>query len=68
MQYDVILLNYCGHMLVLQVHVFLLFFFNCIVGTLLTEVFKARLNGALGSLIWWVTTQLMAGGLELGGH
>ena len=55
-------------MLVLQVHVFLLFFFNCIVGTLLTEVFKARLNGALGSLIWWVTTQLMAGGLELGGH
>ena len=29
------------------------------------ETFKARLDGALGSLIWWVATLSMAGGLEL---
>jgi len=29
------------------------------------EAFKARLDGALDSLIWLVATQSMAGGLEL---
>ena len=29
------------------------------------EAFKARLNGIVGSLIWWVATLNMAGGLEL---
>ena len=29
------------------------------------EAFKARLNGILGSLIWWLTTLPMAGVLEL---
>ena len=26
------------------------------------KVFKARLNGALGNLVWWVATLSMAGG------
>ena len=30
-------------------------------------VLKARLDGPLGSLSWWVGTQTMAGGLELYG-
>jgi len=30
------------------------------------EVFKAGLDGALGSLIYWVATLPMAEGLELG--
>ena len=29
------------------------------------EVFKARLDGALGSLVWWEVSLPMAGGLEL---
>ena len=29
------------------------------------EVFKARLDGALGSLNWWTATLPMAGALEL---
>jgi len=29
------------------------------------EVFKARLDGALSSLVWWKTSLLMQGGLEL---
>jgi len=29
------------------------------------EAFEARLNGILGSLIWWLTTLPMAGVLEL---
>jgi len=29
------------------------------------EVFKARLDGALGSLIWWVAALHMTGWLEL---
>ena len=28
------------------------------------EAFKARLNGTLGSLIWWGGIQSLAGGLE----
>jgi len=28
------------------------------------EVFKARLDGALSSLVWWKMSLLMAGGLE----
>ena len=31
------------------------------------EVFKARLDGTLGSLIYWVATPHMAGELELSG-
>nr|XP_047910982.1 glutamate-rich protein 1 isoform X3 [Anser cygnoides] len=31
------------------------------------EVLKARLDGALGSLVWWEVSLPMAGGLELGG-
>jgi len=27
-------------------------------------VFKARLDGALGNLVWWKMSLLMAGGLE----
>ena len=30
------------------------------------EMFKARLDGALGSLSWWVITLPVAGSLELG--
>lgn len=29
------------------------------------EVFKARLDGALGNLVWWEVSLPMAGGLEL---
>jgi len=29
-------------------------------------VFKARLDGALSSLVWWKMSLPMAGGLELG--
>jgi len=29
-------------------------------------VFKARLDGALSSLVWWKVSLPMAGGLELG--
>ena len=32
------------------------------VGTPSLEVLKARLDGALGSLIWWVAPVCMAGG------
>ena len=32
------------------------------------EVLKVRLDGALGSLTWWVATLPMAGGLELDYH
>ena len=28
------------------------------------EVFKARLDGALSSLVWWKVSLVMAGGLE----
>ena len=30
--------------------------------------FKARLDVALGSLVWWLVTRHIAGGLKLGGH
>jgi len=30
------------------------------------EVFKARLDGALSSLVWWKVSLPMAAGLELG--
>jgi len=36
-----------------------------VVDALSLEAFKARLDGALGSLIWWVATLPMSGGLEL---
>jgi len=29
------------------------------------EAFKARLNVALGSLVWWLATLHIAGGLKL---
>jgi len=32
------------------------------------EAFKARLDVALGSLVWWMATLHMAGGLKLGDH
>jgi len=32
------------------------------------EAFKARLDVALGSLLWWLATLPMAGGLKLGDH
>ena len=32
------------------------------------EAFKARLDVALGSLVWWLATLHIAGGLELNGH
>ena len=31
------------------------------------EVLKARLDGALGNLVWWEVSLPMARGLELGG-
>ena len=31
------------------------------------QVFKARLDGVLGSMIWWLTILPMAGWLELDG-
>ena len=30
------------------------------------DAFKARLDVALGSLVWWLVTLNMAGGLKLG--
>ena len=30
------------------------------------EAFKARLDVALGSLVWWLATLHIAGGLKLG--
>ena len=32
------------------------------------EAFKARLDVALGSLVWWLATLHIAGGLKLHGH
>ena len=32
------------------------------------EAFKARLHVALGSLVWWLVTLHIAGGLKLDGH
>jgi len=32
------------------------------------ETFKARLDVALGSLVWWLVTLHIAGGLKLDGH
>jgi len=32
------------------------------------EAFKARVNGALGSLVWWLATLHTAGGLKLDEH
>ena len=32
------------------------------------EAFKARLDVALGSLVWWLATLHIAGGLKLDGH
>jgi len=32
------------------------------------EAFKARLDVALGSLVWWLVTLHKAGGLKLDGH
>ena len=32
------------------------------------EAFKARLDVALGSLVWWLATLHTAGGLKLDGH
>ena len=32
------------------------------------EAFKARLDVALGSLVWWLATLHIAGGLELDEH
>ena len=34
----------------------------------LLEAFKARLDVALGSLVWWLATLHVAGGLKLDGH
>ena len=32
------------------------------------QAFKVRMNVALGSLVWWLTTLHMAGGLKLDDH
>jgi len=32
------------------------------------EAFKVRLDVALGSLVWWLVTLHIAGGLKLGDH
>ena len=32
------------------------------------EAFKARLDVALGSLVWWLATLHIAGGLKLNDH
>ena len=32
------------------------------------EALKARLDVALGSLVWWLATLHIAGGLKLGNH
>ena len=39
-----------------------------VVGVPSLEAFKARLDVALGSLIWWLTTLHIAGGLKLDDH
>jgi len=39
-----------------------------VVDALLLEAFKARLDVALGSLIWWLATLPTAGGLKLDDH
>jgi len=36
-----------------------------VVDTLFLKVFKARLDGVLGSLSWWLATLLAAAELEL---
>ena len=36
-----------------------------VVAALSLEVFKARLDEALSTLVWWKMSLLMAGGLEL---
>lgn len=38
-----------------------------LVGTPSVEVFKAKLDGALGNLIWWIAALPMAEVLELDG-
>ena len=32
------------------------------------EAFKARLDAALGNLVWWLATLHIAGGLEVDDH
>ena len=39
-----------------------------VVDALLLEAFKARLDVALGSLVWWLAALHIAGGLKLDGH
>ena len=39
-----------------------------VVDTPSLEAFKARLNVALGSLVWWLVTLHIAGGLKLDDH
>jgi len=39
-----------------------------VVDALSLEAFKARLDVALGSLVWWLATLHIAGGLKLNGH
>ena len=39
-----------------------------VVGAPSLEAFKARLDVALGSLVWWLATLPIAGGLKLDDH
>ena len=39
-----------------------------VVDALLLEALKARLDVALGSLVWWLATLHIAGGLKLDDH
>ena len=39
-----------------------------VVDALLLEALKARLDVALGSLVWWLATLHIAGGLKLNDH
>ena len=39
-----------------------------VVDALLLEAFKTRLDVALGSLVWWLATLHIAGGLKLDDH
>ena len=39
-----------------------------VVDVLSLEAFKARLDVALGSLVWWLVTLHVAGGSKLDGH
>ena len=41
---------------------------NEVVGAPSLEAFKARLDVALGSLVWWLATLHIAGGLKLDDH